>query len=803
MTPEAKPSSDDAPLHEGGGDGSVRRIISFPESRSLRRPQDNLPLALSSFVGREREMAEIKRLLTGSRLLTLTGPGGCGKTRLALEVAATLTEEFEDGAWLVELASIPEPTLVPQAVVSALRVHEAPDRPPTGTLLEHLGSKQTLLVMDNCEHLVDACSALLIALLRACPGLRVLATSREALGLVGERVWRVPSLSLPDPEHPPAPEDSKHYEAVRLFDERAAAVASGFELIPDNAPAVARLCHRLDGMPLAIELAAARVKVLSAEQILARLDDSFALLADGGRSGIPRHQTLKATMDWSHELLSEEERILFRRLSVFAGGFALESVEEVCAGRGIEREEILDLLTRLIDKSLVLVAERGREVRYRLLETVRQYAREKLDEPGEAASVRERHALFFLALAEEAEPALVGPDQGEWLKRLETEHDDLRGALGYFRENEDAGRGFRLGCALWRFWWMQGRFTEGRAQLEALLELPGASERTEARARALYVLGVLACRQADYAAGNQAEARAYQRESLEIYRELGDEPHTADVLRELGRIGIELGDWTTADSFLEESLRIEREAGSEYGVALTLNSLGWLAHFRGENAVASPLFEEARGVFRESGDDLYADICLFFLGRIATDEGDYEEARAKLTATVDDRLPHYPWAVPPLLEAFAGLEAAQGQAARALELAGAAAALRESIGVTHAPAWETDLKCRLAPAWRALSEREGATAWALGRTLTLEESIARALEEAACEESVRVPAGGLTAREIEVLELVSEGLTDSQVAERLHLSPRTVGGHLRATYRKLDVPSRTAAVRRAGELGIV
>ena len=668
-------------------------------------------------------------MLYRTRLLTLTGPGGCGKTRLALEAAKDLVEGFEDGVWWVELASLSDPKLVPQAVARALKLRETPDRSLAEMLVEHLGSKNTLLVLDNCEHLVEACAALADALLRACPNLRILATSREALGIADECIWVVPSLSLPDIRRPLVLENLRRYEAVRLFVDRAGAVGYSFALTQENASLVVCLCRRLDGIPLAIELAVARVKVLTAGQILARLDDSFGLLRGGRWSSLPRHQTLRETIDWSHGLLLEDEQVLFRRLSVFAGGFTLGTAETVCAGDDLKRREVLELLAHLVDKSLVLVTEHAGEARYRMLETVWRYGREKLDEAGEEMAVRRRHADFFLALAEEAEPALLGPEQAMWLERLEVEHYNLRSALGWLRENGDVERGFRLGGALWRFWWLQGHFTEGRAELEGLLELPGAEARTEARAKALYVLGVLANRQADYAAGNQGEAHAYQQESLEIYRELGDEPHVADVLRELGRTSIELGNWATAHSFLEESLRLERESGSEHGVALTLNSLGWLAHFRGENTIARPLFEEAREIFREARDDLYADICQFFLGRIATDEGDYAEAYAWLTGTVDERLPHYPWVIPPLLEAFAGLASAQGQAARALHLAGAATALRETIGVSRAPAWRADLKRRLEPAWGALDERAGAAAWEKGRAMAPEEAVAYALEE--------------------------------------------------------------------------
>src|SRR5919202_492349 len=450
MPQAAHPPSSDPKEH------TQSQIVAFPRSlEEEERPSHNLPLELTSFIGREREIAEVKRLLLlegKDRLLTLTGPGGCGKTRLALKVAFEVVQEFEDGVWLVELSSLSDPDLVPQAVAFALGVREAPERSLTEVLTEHLKSKKMLLVLDNCEHVIDACAALADALLRACPELRILATSREALSIAGEATWLVPPLSLPDPEHPPPVEDLAGYEAVRLFLERAAAVSSRFELTERNAPAVAQVCRRVDGMPLAIELAAARARVLSVEQIASRLEDSFRLLATDSRTALPRQRTLRATIGWSHELLSQEEQALFRRLSVFAGGFALEAAEGVCAGVGIERDGVLDLLTHLVDKSLLLVAQQGgEEARYRVLETVRQYGAEKLKESGDEPEIRRRHADFFLKLAEEAEPGLMGPEQGEWLERLEQEHGNLRAALMWSLGGGNQELGLRLAAGVGRF----------------------------------------------------------------------------------------------------------------------------------------------------------------------------------------------------------------------------------------------------------------------------------------------------------------------------------------------------------------
>src|ERR671916_378267 len=461
--------------------------------RTPERPPNNLPLELSSFVGREKELTEVERLLEHNRLVTLTGSGGCGKTRLALAAAGELVEGFEDGVWMVELASLADPSLVPQAVASTLGVREQPGRLPTETLSDYLGSRNVLLVLDNCEHLIGACAELAEALLHSCPNLRVLATSREALGITGEVAWPVPSLSLPDLRRLPEVESLARYEAARLFLERTAAVNPTFALTEQNAVAVDQICYRLDGIPLAIELAAARAKVLSVEQIAERLDDSFGLLSAGGRTAMPRHRTLHATMDWSHELLSLEERALFRRLSVFAGGFTLEAAESVCAGAGLERDEVLDLLSHLVDKSLVIMREESGEARYRLLETVRQYAREKLSESGEAEQASERHAGYYLALAEEAEPELKGAGQVAWLEQLEREHDNLRAAMRWLLGRGELEEAARLGWALWLFWGIRAHFAEGRRSMEQALSAEGSAGLTEAaRAMALFVAGMMA-----------------------------------------------------------------------------------------------------------------------------------------------------------------------------------------------------------------------------------------------------------------------------------------------------------------------
>jgi predicted ATPase/class 3 adenylate cyclase len=595
----------------------------FPPLRTLEFVPHNLPVQLTSFIGREREMAQVREQLAGTRLLTLTGTGGLGKTRLALQVAAELLEAYRDGVWLVELAALSDPALVPQAVASALGVREETGRSLMTTLTDYLRSRELLLLLDNCEHLVAACAALAHTLLTACPGLQVLATSREALGIAGETVWLVPSLSLPGAEPALAAESVTQFEAVRLFIERAVLSQPGFHVTNANAPAVAQICHRLDGIPLAIELAAARVRVLPPEQIATRLDDRFRLLTGGSRAALPRQQTLRAAMDWSYELLSENERALLRRLSVFAGGWALEAAEAVCAGDLVDGYDVLDLSEQLAAKSLVSVDGQDNEPRYRLLETVRQYAQEHLERSGERPTLRGQQRDWFLALAEQAVPELLGPDQGSWLDRLESEHDNLRAALRWCVESGDVDGGLRLGGALYRFWSVRGHIAEGRGRLAELLVLPGAAPRTVARAGVLHGAGRLAEDQADYPA-----AGALYDEALAIRRELGDRRGVAETLNNVGLLVHRRGDYETEQRLHEEALAIRRELGDTWGIAASLGNLGGVAFRRCDYPRARALFEQALATWRQRGDQERIAIALHSLASISFEQGDYERAKS-------------------------------------------------------------------------------------------------------------------------------------------------------------------------------
>jgi len=599
-------------------------------NRSPRAPRathpTNLPSSSTRFVGRIWEQRELAEVLSTTRLLTLTGPGGCGKTRLALEVAGTLGSASPDGVWLVELAGLGDAALVPRAVADALGVREQPGQDLRATVCDFLAPRQVLLVLDNCEHLLDGCAPFAALLLRTCAGVRLLATSRQALGIAGETVWRVAGLASPDEGVAVDLEGLVRFDAVRLLVERARTVRSTFALTERNAPAVLQICQRLDGLPLALELAAARLGHLGVEDVAARLDDRFALLTGGSRTSLPRQQTLRATMEWSYGLLTAAEQTVLRHLAVFAGGCTLEAAATVCAGAGVEGEQVLDLLAGLIDKSLLALEERDGRGRYRLLETVRQYGREQLEAAGDAAQARLRHQDWSLALAEAAEQELTGPDQGVWLSRLETEHDNLRAALAWARDTGQSAVGLRLATALWRFWYTHGHLSEGRAWLEELLvaaEPIATALPASVRAAALYGMGVLAWAQGDYDRTTTLCA-----DSLALCRDLGDRRGIACALTTLGNVAISRGDYTRARALHEEGLGHRRALGDTWGMALSLHNLGNVATAQGDYARAAALHEESLALRRGLGDAAGIAASLGSLASVATTQGGYARATA-------------------------------------------------------------------------------------------------------------------------------------------------------------------------------
>ncbi len=737
----------------------------FPPLKTLEAFSNNLPIQLTSFIGREREMAELKQIVQTARLVTLTGAGGSGKTRLAVQTATTLLENFKDGVWFVELAPLTDSALVPSSVASVFGVREQQGLCVLDLLTDYLRPKQLILILDNAEHLVDACAQFADGLLHATLHVHLLVTSREALGIAGEQIYPVPSLQVPDSRETFSVETLAPLESVRLFVERAMAVQPRFDLTSANAPYVAQICRRLDGIPLAIELAASRVQALSVEQVAKRLDDAFLLLTGGSRTALPRQQTLRALIDWSYDLLSEHERTLMCRLSVFSGGWTLEASEEVCAGDGIEKEDVCDLQMRLAAKSIILQEKYGGETRYRYLETIREYAREKLIEVGEEKQVRSRHVEFFLKIAEEADPKLASAAQEIWLDRLETEHDNLRTGIEWLTQREDAEMGLRLAGALWRFWETRGYLVEGLERLTALLNLPNSSTHPKTRLKALYAAGVLADAQNNYRL-----ARLLFEEHLAINRELGDHWGIASSLNNLGIIALRQSDYAAARSLYTEVLNIWRETKYQPNIALTLNNLGNVANLQADYVMARAWHEESLNIFRalrdqhgvawslnhlgdvarnqhdfEAAEACYAESLTIFkelghksdiarslvdLGNLACDRNDYASARALyiegITIYVDlgDRR-----GIAHLLERLAKLAVALHQYERALHLTGAAASLREALGVPLSSQENTNLEHCLTGGRQFLGEEASNAAWKHGTTMSLEQAVAYAVEE--------------------------------------------------------------------------
>lgn len=602
---------------------------------SLAAAQTNLPLPLASFIGRAQEIAKLKALLGGNqdtanyppaRLVTVTGPGGCGKTRLAIQVARELRDAYADGIWWVEFAALSDDTQVPQAVAKVLDVQQGVQPSLTDVLITNLRTKQALLVLDNCEHLVAACAELSERLLTHCPDLQILATSREAFGLFGETSWLVPSLTLPglalsDLAKFNNTAELLQYEGIQLFVERASAVQRNFVLTQENAPAVLQICRQLDGIPLALELAAARVKLMAVEQLATRLTTvigaRFDLLTDGSRTVLPRQQTLRATMEWSYTLLIEQEQHLLQSLAIFAGGWSLEAAEMV--GAAVGQEMVASVLGRLVDKSLVLTEPQGEVVRYRALETIRQYAYEQLERKYTATDARDRHLVYFVQLAEQAASRLRSPDQAVWLGRLATEHDNLSAALAWALTSQQTESGARLGIALWRFWYIRGYYTEGWDWLQKLLI---QVEQPEQRANLLYGQGMLARRR-----GGSAAAADCFTASLALFRKLEDWRGIASALRSLGFIHYYRGDYAAARPPLEEALRLFRTLDDQEGIAVTLDNLSYISTDLEE---AMCLYQESLTIRRRSGNLHGITIPLAGLAYGAIAQADYAAARLYL-----------------------------------------------------------------------------------------------------------------------------------------------------------------------------
>lgn len=748
----------------------------FPPIAALNVIPNNLPQQLTSFVGRERELAEIKHLLTTTHLLTLTGSGGTGKTRLSLQTAADVLEGFPDGAWFIELAPIADSALVPQTVATVQGIREQPGHSIQGLLVEYLRAKQQLLILDNCEHLIDACAQLANQLLRACPNLRILASSREALGISGEHAYRIPSLSVAELRQSPTFDAIAQNDCALLFVERATAAQAGFRLTNKNAASIAQICLRLDGIPLAVELAAARVKVFAPEQIAARLDDRFRLLTGGSRTALPRQQTLRALIDWSYDLLPEAERILLRRLSVFVGGWTYEAAEVVCAGDVIEPLDVLDLLTHLVDKSLVTVDESDDgNARYRLLETIRQYARDKLLDSGEVSALRDRHLDYFLQFGDEAYTDLLSPRVVEWRRRVRADEDNVRAAVEWGLDNRPEAA-LQLSGDLAVYWSRLGYGSEASRWLQAGLErvatLPlvegtAARERQFNRARALDGLAF-----ANATLGELITGKHYAEESLAIWVELGVQRQRVMTLVMLGLCTQYLDDAPAALKAAKESIALARKIHEPWLLAFALGETAWIiGTLENDIATARSYLEESIGLFRSLDDKQAAAIPLRMLGMLEYVWGNYEQSRTAFEqslagnlaagnpqeanmargglADAESRLGHYDAALKLYREVVAEWLRIgnRGAIARCLEciafmrlhqsenettgesltnvarLFGAAEALRETIHATMLAPEQSEYDLEIARLRERLDETTLKAAWADGRALTMEQAI--------------------------------------------------------------------------------
>ena len=860
---------------------------SSPAPAMASRPRhSNLPVPLTRFIGREREGGEVKRLLSTTRLLTLTGSGGCGKTRLGQQVAQDLVQEFPEGVWLIDLVPIADPTLVPQAVASVFDLHENASTPLAQVLEDYFRTKRMLWVLDNCEHVIQAGAELCHTLLRACPDLVILATSREALNIAGETCYRVPSLELPDLYPMPSLQTLGKCESVQLFVERAGAAQTDFELNGSNALAIGQICQRLDGIPLAIELAAARVNALSAEEIAARLNDRFRLLTSGSRTSLPRHQTLRASIDWSYNLLSADEQVLLQRLPVFAGGFGLRAVESIC-GEGLQ-DDTLEILSRLVQKSLVVV-KLDDEPRYRLLETIRQYGLEKLARTAEDSAVRDRHLGYYLSIAETVAPRLHGPEQMQALGALDRELGNVRAALEWSLDDGRIERGMQLASALMWYWERRGYFSEGREHLDRLLNRPEASPRTLIRAQALVAIGLLTNSLAAVWVGGSKAARPYLEEAITIAQEHGPAgkrlwvlaltflsnsvyPENRDLgesqyaeawamVQELNEPWIralmlhqrahwleERADVEQAENAFEECMQLFGTVGDQRWKSILENDIAMSVFFRkGENAEARQLLEENVSYFRETRDRMHLCFALGHLARVLRVEGDHERGKEccleelgiarelgsklllvdpthnlgfcalqdgdlpsarsflveslELGQAMDDQTQTYA----PLV-GLGCLAVAKSQLQSGVRIFGTVDRLLGGMPFGAEPGMPagsqpnaTIYERFLLKARRQLGESAFPAAWNEGRALGVEQAILLALEASMKPESViglpvksnRETVGGLTAREREVAVLIAQGKSNSEIAETLVVSERTVSTHVTHILSKLGFTSRT------------
>ncbi|NUW32452.1 AAA family ATPase [Nonomuraea sp. SMC257] len=745
-----------------------------------------LPAELTSFVGRRHDIAEVKRLLAGSRLVTLVGVGGVGKSRLALRVAAEVQRAFRDGVCLIELAALESPAVLVQALIENLHIVDHSSREPMEVLTDHLRQRQTLMVLDNCEHLRHDCAVLAATLVRAAPGLRILATSRQALGAAGEQTMVVPALPVPRTNGTrPVGEPAERFDAMRLFAERAQAVVPDFEITDDNRETVARICRGLDGIPLAIELAAVRLRVISADQLLARLEDRFGLLTTGSRARLPRQQTLRALIDYSHALCTEQEQLLWARLSVFSGSVDLEAAEHVCSGGGIAAEEIVDVIIGLVDKSILMREEHGPMVRFRLMETIRQYGRDRLRESGEEAELRRRHRAWYVDLATRMHHEWFTPGQVTWYERMRLEHDNLRSALDHcLCTPGEAQEGLVLAAAL-RFYWIAADAPrEARRWLDDLL----AADPAPGPAR-LWALGVdarIAVLQSDFAV-----SAALLKEYRELARTLGDDTAEGGASYVEGLAALLQSDLPEAERLLGAALSCGRATGDDMLAANALIYLGTTRSLLGRGAQAVESFEECLSLCQTREERWFRSYTLWTYGIEVWKQGDTRRAVEMERAAIRLKEPFKdPLGIALCAEALAWMAAGEGDGRRAATLLGGLEEIRRGFGGPLFGSLSVYHEACEEAARAAVGDRSFETAFRKGKAMSAAELVAYALRDAGRGDERRSESSPLTQREMEIARLVARGMSNKAIAASLVIAQRTAEGHVENILSKLGFSSR-------------
>jgi predicted ATPase/DNA-binding CsgD family transcriptional regulator len=770
----------------------------------LAQSLHNVPGQLTSLIGREQDLERVAQFVVSGdhRLVTVTGVGGCGKTRLALALGEHLAASFPDGVWFVPLDSISDESLIAQTLAAALGLSEAGGQPLREAVTRFLQGRSALLILDNCEHLIAATALVATELLTACPNLHVLATSREPLQLTGERQYRLNPLRVPERAGFAVSVEARAFPAVELFIERAQAIAPDFELTPENVASVAAICARLDGIPLGIELAAAWANSLSVAEIQSRLVDYFRLLRGVNRSRPTRQQTMQAALDWSYDLLAADERALFRQLAVFSGGFDLESVEGAFGSSSLASEtgddsqpfDVAQIMMQLIDKSLVSTSSGPFAMRHRLLEPVRQYALQALTAQQEAVGARSRHAHYFLEVAEQAEPHLHGTDQYVWLDRLEQDESNLRAALQWFIDEGDTEAALRLSIALSPFWKARDRLTEGRRWIASALGASGTSGAVPAvlTATALRVAGHLAYLQYDFDA-----AGALHRQGLLLSRDVNDELGIAAFLSELSLIAAFMGNHDEAAELADESVRLARSLGDPATLAYALLARGNAAQELGDSDAARPVLIEGLKIYQDLGDARHGAVINTLLGSVALKDADPTTAASHLR---DALIAHHcignRWFVIYDLLLLASALAALGQPRRAARILGASESLGSDLGEVLSPVGGSAARALALALTSRLGEAQFEATRSEGYAFSRDVAVADALDALETHEDV-VPEPrrhhrphALTRRELEVAHLIARGYTDREIAESLFITTGTVGVHVHNILRKLDLRSR-------------